>query len=77
MLRVAKFRKFEKTAFHEEAILEAIEREKENGPVVASYGKRPSDNIRVLMTIRPLEQGPARTEFVYWTDGERFGTGGW
>ncbi|CUX55395.1 conserved hypothetical protein [Agrobacterium tumefaciens str. CFBP 5621] len=37
----------------------------------------PEDNTRVLVTSRPLEEGPAQSELIYWTDGEPLGTDGW
>lgn len=40
-LRVGNLKSLKKTAFQGEAKLEAVEREKENGPAVASYGKCP------------------------------------
>ncbi|MBW9068873.1 hypothetical protein [Agrobacterium pusense] len=37
----------------------------------------PKDGTRILVTIRPSEQGPAQVDLVYWSNGDRLGAEGW
>jgi hypothetical protein len=37
----------------------------------------PKDGRRILVTIRPSEQGPAEVDLAYWSKGDQFGTEGW
>ena len=37
----------------------------------------PRDGSRILVTVRPSEQGPAEVDVAYWSHGDRFGPEGW
>jgi hypothetical protein len=37
----------------------------------------PKDGSRILVTVRPSEQGPAEVDLAYWSNGDRFGAEGW
>lgn len=37
----------------------------------------PRDGTRILVTIRPSEQGPAEVDLAYWARGDRYGAEGW
>lgn len=37
----------------------------------------PKDGSRILVTIRPSEQGPGEVDLAYWSNGDRFGAEGW
>ena len=37
----------------------------------------PKDGSRILVTVRPSEQGPAEVDLAYWSNGDRFGTESW
>lgn len=37
----------------------------------------PRDGSRILVTIRPSEQGPAEVDLAYWARADRFGAEGW
>lgn len=37
----------------------------------------PKDGSRILVTIRPSEQGPAEVDLAFWSNGDRFGGEGW
>ena len=37
----------------------------------------PRDGSRILVTIRPSEQGPAEVDLAYWAHGDHFGSEGW
>lgn len=37
----------------------------------------PKDGSRILVTIRPSEQGPAEVDLAYWSKGDRYGAEGW
>ncbi|MGQ3214929.1 MAG: hypothetical protein ACT6U0_15160 [Shinella sp.] len=37
----------------------------------------PRDGSRILVTIRPSEQGPGAVDLVYWSNGDRFGGDAW
>lgn len=37
----------------------------------------PLDGSRILVTVRPSEQGPAEVDVVYWARADQFGTEGW
>ncbi|HWU60551.1 MAG TPA: hypothetical protein VN112_00870 [Ensifer sp.] len=37
----------------------------------------PKDGRRILVTIRPSEQGPAEVDVVFWSPGDRHGIEGW
>ena len=37
----------------------------------------PRDGSRILVTIRPSEQGPGAVDLAYWSKGDRFTEGGW
>lgn len=32
---------------------------------------------RILVTVRPSEQGPAEVDLAYWSNGDQFGAEGW
>ena len=37
----------------------------------------PKDGSRILVTVRPSEQGPAEVDLAYWSTGDQFGAEGW
>lgn len=37
----------------------------------------PRDGSRILVTIRPSEQGPAEVDVAYWARADQFGDEGW
>ena len=37
----------------------------------------PRDGSRILVTVRPTEQGPAEVDIVYWARADQFGIEGW
>jgi hypothetical protein len=37
----------------------------------------PRDGTRVLVTIRPSEQGPGTVDLAYWSKGDQFGSEAW
>ena len=37
----------------------------------------PRDGSRILVTIRPSEQGPGTVDLAYWSDGDQYGGDGW
>ena len=37
----------------------------------------PRDGSRILVTIRPTEQGPAEVDVAYWARADHFGEEGW
>jgi hypothetical protein len=37
----------------------------------------PRDGSRILVTIRPSEQGSAEVDLAYWSNGDQFGGEGW
>lgn len=37
----------------------------------------PKDGSRILVTIRPSEQGPGAVDLAYWSNGDRFGGEAW
>ncbi len=37
----------------------------------------PKDGSRILVTIRPSEQGPAEVDVAYWARADQFGSEGW
>ncbi len=37
----------------------------------------PKDGSRILVTIRPSEQGAAEVDLAYWSNGDQFGAEGW
>lgn len=37
----------------------------------------PRDGTRILVTTRPVEQGPADVDLVYWARADQFGLEGW
>jgi len=37
----------------------------------------PRDGSRILVTIRPSEQGPAEVDLAYWSKGDQFAGEGW
>ena len=37
----------------------------------------PKDGSRILVTIRPSEQGPAAVDLAYWSNGDQYGGDGW
>lgn len=37
----------------------------------------PKDGRRILVTIRPVEQGPAEVDVAYWARADQFGIEGW
>lgn len=37
----------------------------------------PKDGSRILVTVRPVEQGPADVDVAYWADQDQFGIEGW
>ena len=37
----------------------------------------PRDGSRILVTIRPSEQGPGAVDLVFWSNGDQFGGEAW
>ena len=37
----------------------------------------PRDGSRILVTIRPSEQGPGTVDLAYWSNGDQFGEEAW
>ena len=37
----------------------------------------PRDGTRILVTTRPVEQGPAEVDMAYWAKADRYGMEGW
>lgn len=37
----------------------------------------PRDGSRILVTIRPTEQGPGTVDLAYWSTGDQFGGDAW
>lgn len=37
----------------------------------------PKDGSRILVTVRPSEQGPAEVDVAYWARADQFGIEGW
>ena len=37
----------------------------------------PKDGSRILVTVRPSEQGPAEVDLAYWSRADQFGSEGW
>lgn len=37
----------------------------------------PRDGTRILVTVRPVEQGPAEVDVAYWARADHFGIEGW
>lgn len=37
----------------------------------------PKDGSRILVTVRPAEQGPAEVDVAYWARSDQFGIEGW
>ena len=37
----------------------------------------PKDGSRILVTVRPVEQGPAEVDVAYWARSDQFGIEGW
>ena len=37
----------------------------------------PRDGSRILVTVRPVEQGPADVDVAFWTRADQFGGEGW
>jgi hypothetical protein len=37
----------------------------------------PKDGSRILVTVRPSEQGPAEVDLAYWARGDQFAGEGW
>jgi len=37
----------------------------------------PRDGSRILVTIRPTEQGPGAVDLAYWSNGDQFGGEAW
>jgi hypothetical protein len=37
----------------------------------------PKDGTRILVTVRPVEQGPAEVDVAYWARSDQFGIEGW
>lgn len=37
----------------------------------------PRDGSRILVTIRPSEQGPGTVDLAYWSNGDQFSGDGW
>jgi hypothetical protein len=37
----------------------------------------PRDGSRILVTVRPVEQGPADVDMAYWARADQFGSEGW
>ena len=37
----------------------------------------PRDGTRILVTIRPSEQGPGAVDLAYWSGGDQFGSEAW
>ena len=37
----------------------------------------PRDGSRILVTVRPSEQGPAEVDLAYWSRADQFASEGW
>jgi hypothetical protein len=37
----------------------------------------PKDGTRILVTVRPVEQGPAEVDVAYWARADQFASEGW
>jgi hypothetical protein len=37
----------------------------------------PKDGTRILVTVRPVEQGPADVDVAYWAQADQYGFEGW
>ncbi|SMH54964.1 hypothetical protein [Mesorhizobium australicum] len=37
----------------------------------------PKDGTRILVTVRPVEQGPADVDVAYWARADQYGIEGW
>ena len=37
----------------------------------------PKDGSRILVTVRPTEQGPAEVDVAYWSRADQYGMEGW
>ncbi len=37
----------------------------------------PRDGTRILVTIRPSEQGPGTVDLAFWSNGDRYGAEAW
>lgn len=74
-------KKFELTVFDGEATLAA--RSKARGKMMNEpdrwrhMASAPKDGSRILVTIRPSEQGQAEVDLAYWSNGDQFGAEGW
>lgn len=42
-----------------------------------SMGSAPKDGSRILVTVRPSEQGPAEVDVAYWAKADQYGIEGW
>ncbi|MDO9416475.1 hypothetical protein [Pararhizobium sp.] len=42
-----------------------------------AMAKAPKDGSRILVTVRPSEQGPAEVDLAYWSSGDHSGPEGW
>lgn len=77
-MKVSKAIFFEKVAIHlqrlklDPQLLDAYPHELSGGMASA-----PRDGSRILVTIRPSEQGPAEVDLAYWSNGDQFGAEGW
>lgn len=73
--------KFELTAFDGEATF--VTCGKAGGKTMGESGgwrhmaSAPKDGSRILVTIRPSEQGPAEVDLAYWSKGDQFAGEGW
>lgn len=73
--------KFELTAFDGEATVatcsEAGGKTMDDTDRWRDMASAPRDGSRILVTIRPSEQGPAEVDLAYWSNGDQFGAEGW
>lgn len=42
-----------------------------------AMGSAPKDGSRILVTVRPVEQGPADVDVAYWARADALGAEGW
>ena len=48
-----------------------------DGPRWRHMSSAPKDGSRILVTVRPSEQGPAEVDVAYWARADQFGIEGW
>ena len=48
-----------------------------NEPGWRHMSSAPKDGSRILVTLRPTEQGPAEVDVAYWARADQYGIEGW